>query len=122
MSYHRLIPIHIDEAVRWYHSGMPELEKLALRAYTAEEIETTVSETAEIAFLKLRRLRDEDRCGWKPDWTDGTMKYCITCEGRSIIISKLRASSQFLSFDTEERAKAFLDKNIHLIMQAKDLI
>lgn len=122
MSYHKLIPIHIDEAVRWYHSGIVPLQEIALRAFSKEEIERSEHDLAEMTFFRLRDLRNEVRNGWVPDWTDDVYKYCIINEKNVLAIVQLRSTSQFLSFETEEQARAFLANHYNSILEVKDLI
>lgn len=76
-----------------------------------------------LAFLKLRTLRDIYRKGWKPNWSDNTSKYVIEMDGDdSIKIHVNMYSRRFLSFPNAMTAYLFYNNFNDLIFQAKDLI
>ena len=76
-----------------------------------------------LAFLKLRTLRDIYRKGWKPDWSNHTSKYVIEVDGDdSIKIHVNIYSRRFLSFPNAMTAYLFYENFKDLISEAKDLI
>ena len=76
-----------------------------------------------LAFLKLRTLRDIYRKGWKPDWSNHTSKYVIEVDGDdSVKIHVNMYSRRFLSFPNAMTAYLFYDNFKDLISEAKDLI
>ena len=81
---------------------------------------------AHIAKIKLHLLRDEYRNGWKPNWTDKSIKYGIMwntlAEKKKLIVAWHSYAPLFLSFPTEEIAREFLSNFRELIEQAGDLI
>ena len=79
-----------------------------------------------IALMKLHLLRDEYRQGWKPNWTDKSIKYGIMwntlAENKELMVAWHSYAPIFLSFPTEEIASEFLTNFHELIEQAGDLI
>ena len=76
-----------------------------------------------LAFLKLRTLRDIYRKDRKPDWNNHTSKYVIEMDGYdSIKIHVNMYSRRFLSFPNAMTAYLFYDNFKDMILQAKDLI
>ena len=76
-----------------------------------------------LAFLKLRTLRDIYRKGWKPDWSNHTSKYVIEVDGDdSVKIHVNMYSRRFLSFPNAMTAYLFYENFKDLISEAKDLI
>ena len=76
-----------------------------------------------LAFLKLRTLRDIYRKGWKPDWNNHTSKYVIEVDGDdSVKIHVNMYSRRFLSFPNAMTAYLFYENFKELISEAKDLI
>ena len=76
-----------------------------------------------LAFLKLRTLRDIYRKKWKPNWSDHSSKYVIEVDGDdSIKIHVNMYSRKFLSFPNAMTAYLFYENFNDLIYKAKDLI
>ena len=76
-----------------------------------------------LAFLKLRTLRDIYRKKWKPNWSDHSSKYVIEVDGNdSIKIHVNMYNRRFLSFPNAMTAYLFYENFKDLIFQAKDLI
>ncbi len=76
-----------------------------------------------LAFLKLRTLRDMYRKDWKPNWSDNTSKYVIEMDGDdSVKIHVNMYSRKFLSFPNAMTAYLFYNNFKDMILQAKDLI
>ena len=78
---------------------------------------------AHLAYMQLHQLRDCYRQGWLPDWEDDDIiKYCIVLESNRCVIYKNFISCNFLSFQSEDIAKKFLNNFKDLIETAGDLI
>ena len=77
-----------------------------------------------LALMQLHQLRDCYRQGWIPDFSNNyTSKYCIhKVDKNGIRIFEYSTCSAFLSFQTGELAKEFLNNFRDLIVQAGDLI
>ena len=76
-----------------------------------------------LAFLKLRTLRDIYRKDWKPDWSDNSSKYVIEVDDDdSVKIHVNMYSRRFLSFPNAMTAYLFYENFKDMIFQAKDLI
>ena len=76
-----------------------------------------------LAFLKLRTLRDMYRKDWKPNWSDDSSKYVIELDGNdSVKIHVNMYSRKFLSFPNAMTAYLFYENFKDMIFQAKDLI
>ena len=76
-----------------------------------------------IAQMKLRLLRDEYRQGWKPDLTNIIeIKSCILNVKNEFRVMNFTTSNYFLSFESDDIAKEFLNNFRELIEQAGDLI
>ena len=81
---------------------------------------------AHIAKMKLHLLRDEYRNGWKPNWSEESLKFVIKGhlinEETKLVIALDWYDPFFLSFPTEQTADEFLTNFRELIEQAGDLI
>lgn len=78
---------------------------------------------AHLALMQLHQLRDCYRQGWKPDWRDSYQwKWCIIFNTDTFIITKGTCFNHFLSFQSKEIARKFLDNFKGLIETAGDLI
>lgn len=77
---------------------------------------------AHLALMQLHQLRDCYRQGWVPDWKDGIIKHCIALESNTLVIYKNLYTCNFLSFQSEEIARKFLNNFRELIKLAGDLI
>lgn len=77
-----------------------------------------------LALMQLHQLRDCYRQGWIPDFSNSYIyKYCIHKIGKDgIKIFEHSTYNCFLSFQTEELAKEFLNNFRDLIVKAGDLI
>lgn len=79
--------------------------------------------SAHNALLALHLLRDCYRQGWEPNYADCTLKYFLSKgSDRCISVDWCRAVDHFLTFQTEEVAKEFLDNFKELIFKALDLL
>lgn len=77
-----------------------------------------------LALMQLHQLRDCYRQGWIPDFSNSYIpKYCIHKVNKNDIkIFEHSTYNCFLSFQTEELAKEFLNNFMDLIILAGDLI
>jgi hypothetical protein len=69
-----------------------------------------------IALCQLSHILEVYREGWKPDWSDDNVKWCIGTVKNEFIIETYIHKRAILSFQTETKAKYFLDKKIDLIV------
>ena len=78
---------------------------------------------AHLALMQLHQLRDCYRQGWVPDWKDGEQnKYNILYNSDNYIIDLAWRSQRFLSFQSQDIARKFLENFKYLIETARDLI
>ena len=78
---------------------------------------------AHLALMQLHQLRDCYRQGWKPDWSDGHKnKSCIIFHEGNYHIDNYCLYNRFLSFQSEDIARKFLNNFKGLIETAGDLI
>jgi hypothetical protein len=59
---------------------------------------------------------------WKPDWRDGTNKYCIYYNGKEVICSVFFKGKCTLAFPTEEMRDVFYEHFKEEIEQCKELL
>ena len=75
------------------------------------------------ALMQLHQLRDCYRQGWKPNWRNGNQcKWCIVFDTDKFMIQTMYFRSHFLSFQSEEIARKFLNNFLELIKLAGDLV
>ena len=55
--------------------------------------------------------------GWKPDWEDGTYKYCVTRCGNSIIPITSRFDYHFISFNSASVRRKFMNEQRELLRE-----
>lgn len=78
---------------------------------------------AHLALMQLHQLRDVYRQGWIPDWKDKKQsKWIIEYTYKHYNIVHTKIFIGFLSFQSEEIAKEFLNNFKDLIEKAGDLI
>ena len=76
-----------------------------------------------LAQMQLHQLRDCYRQGWVPDWkNENQNKWVIFYVYNKYIIEQYSFSSRFLSFQSEEIARKFLNNFLELIKLAGDLV
>ena len=76
-----------------------------------------------LALMQLHQLRDCYRQGWVPNWRDGEQnKYTILYNSDNYIIDLVWRSQRFLSFQSQDIARKFLENFKYLIETAGDLI
>jgi hypothetical protein len=66
---------------------------------------------------QLLMLRDIYRQGWKPDWSDGTLKYCIFFFEGSVAPGRYIDSAHIFAFQSEEIRDEFLENFNDLLTQ-----
>ena len=75
------------------------------------------------ALMQLHQLRDCYRQDWLPDWKyENQIKWCIYFEKNIFVVKPIYHRSHFLSFQSEEIARKFLNNFIELIKLVGDLI
>lgn len=76
-----------------------------------------------LAYMQLHQLRDCYRQGWKPDWSNSNQcKWSIMFDTDTFIVQLGFFYNHFLSFQSENIAKKFLNNFKNLIETAGDLI
>lgn len=120
----KMYPIKIDE---WYVDSNSNLKKFicGARFSTMQKNVLPSKEAAEahLAYMQLHQLRDCYRQGWLPDWSnDNQIKWSIFFDKNIFVVKPIYHRSHFLSFQSEEIARKFLNNFIELIKLAGDLI
>ena len=143
----RSIPISYKQAIAWYKSGNPAMQKLALQAYNVDELESQIrmfsswdefvkdnsldnvtipclkeDKEALAALAKLHALRQQYIEGWPPEWVNEPTYAVVssrTIKG-GIVIRTTR--SRILSFPTVELANKFHTTFKDLILQAEPFL
>ena len=108
--------IDVDSNTSYVYKGVrnPEFYKNVLPSKEAAE--------AHLAYMQLHQLRDCYRQGWVPDWNDGEQnKYTILYNSNNYIIDLVWRSQRFLSFQSQDTARKFLNNFKGLIETAGDL-
>ena len=143
------IEIPLDLARKWYNKECDimdilqnKLKELALQAYditdlvedltylpknieeARERLHSDNDNKAYDALIKLHKLRDIYRSGWKPDYRQQahSPKYSIICVESKIRKDFTLAKQCFLSFPTEARRDFFYQNFLDLIEEAKEFI
>lgn len=75
-----------------------------------------------LALCQLLVCREVYRQGWKPNWKDDKIKYCIEQDGNYIIKETYTLIAKVLSFQSAEIRDQFLENFRDLIEEAKELI
>ena len=77
-----------------------------------------------LALCKLLVCRNAwwKQLGWKPDWEDEGVKYCITNALSRVSTTRNYENNRILVFPTEEVRDQFLDSFRGLIEEAKELL
>lgn len=96
----------------------------AIRDIIVDKSTLPSKESAEshLALMQLEQLRDCYRQGWKPDWKDSHIKYCIYISNNGIFTDDYTCYRRFLSFQSPEIRNKFLENFKDLIEQAKEYI
>lgn len=85
-------------------------------------IDTQKDAEAILALIKLKRLRDTYRQGWKPNYDDNSDKYVITYYKTAITCDMFIHYNAILSFQSAEIRDKFYANFKDLIEQAKEFI
>lgn len=72
--------------------------------------------------MDLIQLRDCYRDGWKPDWSEGSVKYSIVNYNGKIDMKENISNSRLLSFPTPNLRNKFFSNFRDLIKTAIELI
>src|SRR5574344_1623091 len=73
-----------------------------------------------LALIKLKRLRDTYRQGWKPNWKNSSVKYVIKYYDTAITGGTFKHYNAILSFQSADIRDKFLENFKDLIEQAKE--
>ena len=120
----KMYPVKDDE---WYISASSNIIRMSqgkrYTFYNCNILPSLQSAKAHLAYMQLHQLRDCYRQGWVPDWGDDNIfKYCIALEKNRYVINKNLVSSRFLSFQSQDIARKFLNNFKGFIETAGDLI
>ena len=143
----RSIPISYKQAIAWYKSGNPAMQKLALQAYNVDELESRIrmfsswdelikeksldnaaipclkeDKEALTALAKLHALRQPYIEDWPPEWVNEPSYAVVSSKTMKggIVIRTTR--SRILSFPTVELANKFHTTFKDLILQAEPFL
>lgn len=75
-----------------------------------------------LALMQLLVCREVYRQGWKPNWEDNKIKYCIERVENCIAEETYTLTARVLSFQSAEIRDEFLENFKDLIEEAKELI
>ena len=75
-----------------------------------------------LALMQLLVCREVYRQGWKPNWEDNKIKYCIERVKNCITEETYTLTARVLSFQSAEIRDEFLENFRDLIEEAKELI
>ena len=120
----KMYPVKDDE---WYISASSNIIRMSQEKrytfYNCNILPSLQAAKAHLALMQLHQLRDCYRQGWVPDWEDAYQnKWVIFYDYNKYIIEQYSFSSRFLSFQSKEIAKKFLENFKNLIETAGDLI
>ena len=93
-----------------------------LRGTDGHSLQTREIADAFIALMDLIQLRDCYRDGWKPDWSEGSVKYSIVNYNGKIDMKENISNSRLLSFPTPNLRNKFFSNFRDLIKTAIELI
>ena len=120
----KMYPVKYDE---WYIGGNSNINLLkeGIRYNTSHRnvLPSLQSAKAHLAYMQLHQLRDCYRQGWVPDWSSIKQWKWYICLDTDILTVKNNFNfSRFLSFQSEDIARKFLNNFKGLIETAGDLI
>ena len=120
----KMYPVKDDE---WYISASSNIIRMSqgkrYTFYNCNILPSLQAAKAHLALMQLHQLRDCYRQGWVPDWEDAYQnKWVIFYDYNKYIIEQYSFSSRFLSFQSKETARKFLENFKNLIETAGDLI
>jgi hypothetical protein len=62
-----------------------------------------------VAFCYATHILARVNKDWEPDWSDNVAKWCIQSTKGEIVVNRVFFTSAFLAFETENKAKLFLE-------------
>ena len=119
-----MYPVKDDE---WYISASSNIIRMSqgkrYTFYNCNILPSLQSAKAHLAQMQLEQLRDCYRQGWLPDWSNSKQCKWFICFNTDKFTIKCNFNySQFLSFQSEEIARKFLNNFKGFIETAGDLI
>ena len=120
----KMYPVKDDE---WYISASSNIIRMSqgkrYTFYNCNILPSLQSAKAHLAQMQLEQLRDCYRQGWVPDWSNSKQCKWFICFNTDKFTVKCNFNySQFLSFQSEEIARKFLNNFKGFIETAGDLI
>ena len=120
----KMYPVKDDE---WYISASSNIRRMSqgkrCTFYNCNILPSLQSAKAHLAYMQLHQLRDCYRQGWVSDWkNENQIKWCIYFEKNIFVVKPIYHRSHFLSFQSEEIARKFLNNFKDFIETAGDLI
>ena len=91
-------------------------------AYNRNVFPTNEEAKAMLAMAQLCQLRNAWNDGWKADWKDGTVKYCIGSYKNVVYKDSYYNTSTPMVFKTEELRDKFMETFKDLLEEAKPLL
>lgn len=110
-------PPNVQEAIEWCKEKYEDYRENLCGHYLSEEYEKAFD--AINSLILLRELYNE---GWKPNWGDDSIKYCIVRNESSISEMNHINSSRVMCFKTKEIRDKFLKEQRELLEKAKPLL
>lgn len=110
-------PPNVQEAIEWCKENYEDYRENLCGHYLSEEYEKAFD--ALNSLILLRELYNE---GWKPNWNEGSIKYCIVRSGSIILEMNCINSSRIMCFKTKEIRDKFLNEQKELLEKAKPLL
>ena len=91
-------------------------------AYNRNLFPTNEEAKAMLAMAQLCQLRDRWNNGWKADWEDGTVKYCIVSFKNIVYKDSCYSTSTPMAFKTRELRDKFMETFKDLLEEAKPFL
>lgn len=110
-------PPNVQEAIEWCKEKYEDYRENLCGHYLSEKYEKAFD--ALNSLILLRELYNE---GWKPNWNEGSIKYCIVRSGSIILEMNCISSSRVMCFKTKEIRDKFLNEQKELLEIAKPLL
>lgn len=118
-------PKHPEETFIDINSQIDTIQSTCSRLIECDKNILPSKEAAEAhrALMQLHQLRDVYRQGWVPNYNEVlTIKYAIKFVNNALFIIEPNTVSNFLTFQSKEIAKQFLENFEDLILKVKNLI
>lgn len=110
-------PPNVQEAIEWCKERYEDYRENLCGHYLNKEYEEAFD-----ALNSLILLRELYNDGWKPNWNEGSIKYCIVRSESIILEMNCISSSRVMCFKTKEIRDKFLEEQKELLEIAKELI